>query len=63
MYYRKLQGGLVMMTFAGIILSMTIFIIGVIDCFITTQYNMPKDDKEQLSWIAGYNKKNSCNHT
>lgn len=52
-----------MMTFVSIILSTTIIIIGVIDCFITRQYNIPKDDKEQLSWIAGYNKKNGCNHT
>lgn len=52
-----------MTAFAGIILLTTILIIGVIDCFITTQYNMPKDDKEQLSWIEGYNKKNGYNHT
>ena len=52
-----------MMTFADVVLLIAFLIIGAIDCFITKQYNIPKDDKGQLSWIEGYNKKNGCNHT
>ena len=59
MYYRKLQGGLVMMTFAGAVLLIAFLAIGAIDCFITKRYDVPRYDKDQLSWIEEYNKKKS----